>query len=159
MKMNITRGIVPFVGRLTIMVQARISNWFEKEVAQGNQTLRHRWIGLLPIAHTHTLYLVHKLAKFDTLTQEHIEEAWILQKHEVADLYCHIDVDKECLLSLEEEMFEKSNLSGIAGHYQWGLDAGDHQDVWNPYIGLPEEWNHGNREGSDEECQVSFHDR
>jgi len=29
-------------------------------------------------------------------------------------------------------MFERSALAGIAGNYQWGLDAGDHQEGWNP---------------------------
>ncbi|KAF9562489.1 hypothetical protein CPC08DRAFT_609038, partial [Agrocybe pediades] len=53
------------------------------------------------------------------------------------------DVDKECLEAFEEIMFENSKLAGIAGNYQWGLDAGDHQDGWNPYAGLPEYFNHG----------------
>jgi hypothetical protein len=39
----------------------------------------------------------------------------------------HVDVDKESLERLEEEMFQRSVLAGIAGNYQWGLNAGDHQ--------------------------------
>ena len=45
-------------------------------------------------------------------------------------------------------MFERSAFAGIAGNYQWGLDAGDHQDGWDPYAGTPEHWNH-NDGGSD----------
>jgi hypothetical protein len=33
-------------------------------------------------------------------------------------------------------MFEKSQQAGTAGNWQWGLDAGDHQERWNPYEGL-----------------------
>ncbi|KAG6824380.1 hypothetical protein H0H93_002099, partial [Arthromyces matolae] len=58
-----------------------------------------------------------------------------------------------CLNRLEEEMFERSLRAGISGHYQWGLDAGDHQNAWDPYLGLPEEWNHGDRPGDDAELQ------
>ena len=62
-----------------------------------------------------------------------------------------IDVDKECLERLEEEMFERSALAGIAGNYQWGLDAGDHQEGWNPLAGTPEHWNHDDRDSSSED--------
>ncbi|KAG1888421.1 hypothetical protein F4604DRAFT_1532189, partial [Suillus subluteus] len=41
-------------------------------------------------------------------------------------------------------LFKKSAQSGSAGNYQWGLrlDAGNHQDGWDPYAGLPSHWNH-----------------
>ncbi|GLB45355.1 hypothetical protein LshimejAT787_2200180 [Lyophyllum shimeji] len=48
---------------------------------------------------------------------------------------------------------EVSLRAGIAGHYQWGLDAGDHQDDWDPYAGIPEHWNHNDRDGSDTELE------
>ena len=41
--------------------------------------------------------------------------------------------------------------AGIAGEYQWGLDAGDHQDAWNPYDGLPYHWIHADRLENDDE--------
>ena len=53
-----------------------------------------------------------------------------------------MDVKHECLAKMEEEMFECSQVAGTAGEYQWGLDAGDHQDAWNPYDGLPDHWIH-----------------
>ncbi|KAF9522922.1 hypothetical protein CPB83DRAFT_863752 [Crepidotus variabilis] len=53
-------------------------------------------------------------------------------------------------------MFEQSARAGIAGNHQWGLDAGDHQDGWDPYGGLPDHFNHHDREGSDGETQRGF---
>jgi hypothetical protein len=53
------------------------------------------------------------------------------------------------------QMFERSARVGVSGHWQWGLDAGTHQDGWNPYAGLPTHWYHNNCEGSESELQVS----
>ncbi|KAG1745694.1 hypothetical protein EDB19DRAFT_1632070, partial [Suillus lakei] len=55
------------------------------------------------------------------------------------------DVDLECLSAFEQRLFEKSAQSGSAGNFQWGLDAGNHQDSWDPYAGLPSHWNHEDR--------------
>ncbi|KAG1778197.1 hypothetical protein EV702DRAFT_968573, partial [Suillus placidus] len=44
--------------------------------------------------------------------------------------------------------------SGSAGNYQWGLDAGSHQDGWDPYAGLPSHWNHENRNYNENELEV-----
>jgi hypothetical protein len=66
-----------------------------------------------------------------------------------------VDVDRECLERLEEQMFERSAMAGVAGYFQWGLDAGDHQDCWDPYAVLPAHWNHEDRENSDGELEVS----
>ncbi|KAG2338085.1 hypothetical protein BDR05DRAFT_969525, partial [Suillus weaverae] len=44
----------------------------------------------------------------------------------------HMDVDLECLSVFEQRLFEKSAQSGSAGNYQWGLDAGSHQDGFHP---------------------------
>jgi hypothetical protein len=60
----------------------------------------------------------------------------------------------ESLERLEEEMFEPSVLAGIAGNYQWGLDAGDHQGSWNPYGGT-EHLYLDDRESSEDEHEVS----
>jgi hypothetical protein len=49
----------------------------------------------------------------------------------------HTDVDLEYLLVFEQRLFEKSAQSGSAGNYQWGLDAENHQDGWDPYAELP----------------------
>ncbi|KAG1829043.1 hypothetical protein DFJ58DRAFT_638193, partial [Suillus subalutaceus] len=54
------------------------------------------------------------------------------------------DVDLECLSVFKQCLFEKLAQSGSAGHYQWGLDAGNHQDGWDPYAGHQSHWNHEN---------------
>jgi hypothetical protein len=66
-----------------------------------------------------------------------------------------VDVEQECLERLEEQMFERSLRAGIAGYYQWGLDAGDYQDYWYLYAGLSEPWNHEDRENDEGELEVS----
>jgi hypothetical protein len=43
------------------------------------------------------------------------------------------DVDADAISLLEARMFSSSKTAGIAGYEQWGLDAGDHQDHWDPY--------------------------
>lgn len=68
--------------------------------------------------------------------------------------YQSTDVDLECLRQLEDEMFEDSARAGVAGNWQWGLDAGDHH-YWNPYEGRPEYLRPGDRDGSESELEVS----
>jgi len=125
-------------------------------------TVHHwHWLGLLPLVHTYTLWLVSllcknrsKLQKFDINDDNQVlEAAWRLQTTHSPEVVwkSQIDVDKECLERLEEEMFERSALAGIAGNYQWGLDAGDHQEGWNPFAGTPEYWNHNDRDSSSED--------
>lgn len=149
--------IVPFVGCLSISERAQIANWFEHHITDGDRTLRRFWIGLLPIAHAFTVYIAEQLtsnAKFTGRTDdERIEEAWNIQFGAAPPLDIDVDVDRECLQRLEEEMFEVSEHAGVAGNYQWGLDAGDHQN-WDPYANLPEHWNHGDRTGGDSELEV-----
>lgn len=68
-------------------------------------------------------------------------------------IYWHtINVECECLEHLEKEMFEVSQAVGVAGHYQWGSDASDHQD-WDPYSGM-QDLNCGDCLGSDIELVI-----
>jgi len=39
----------------------------------------------------------------------------------------------EAIIDLEHDAFSQTLLAGKAGLQQWGLDAGHHQDLWNPY--------------------------
>ncbi|KAJ6516560.1 hypothetical protein C8R47DRAFT_960861 [Mycena vitilis] len=55
-----------------------------------------------------------------------------------------------CLNVFEERLFEYSLAAGRAGNQQWGLDAGPHQDNWNPYANIPAHWNHDDRENESE---------
>lgn len=57
-----------------------------------------------------------------------------------------VDVDHKVVCLLEKAMFEHSKESGAAGNWQWGLDAGDHQERWVPYLDLPQDWAPGDRE-------------
>jgi hypothetical protein len=51
-------------------------------------------------------------------------------------------------LNSERERSDDELLSatGAAGSEQSGKDAGTHQDRWDSYEGLPEYWNHGDRD-------------
>ena len=39
-----------------------------------------------------------------------------------------VDVDRECLERLEDEMFERSLLAGITGNYQWANWVNDFRE-------------------------------
>jgi len=146
---NIRTGMVLFMGTLSIIEHAQLGNWFEVHIAKNKDLHWHcQWLGLLPLAHTCTLWLVSllhknrsKLQKIDIDDDNQVlEAAWRLQTTQTPKVVWNrsqINVDKECLERLEEEMFERSALAGIAGNYQWGLDAGDHQEGWNPFAGTP----------------------
>lgn len=116
------------------------------------------WMELLPLAHAYTIFiatLVKSDSKNATLDDaEILQKAWTLQLTGTPSVLMDIDVDRDCLYQLEEEMFERSSRAGIAGHCQWGLDEGDHQ-LWNPYDGIPEHWIHRDRDDSDGELEVS----
>lgn len=157
---SLTKAIVPFAASLTITERAMVANWFENVVCEGDQTVRRHWLGLLPIAHAHTVFLAHRLQEenpsIKRKANELLDIAWALQcSGTTKDLILDVDVDKECLERLEELMFERSERAGIAGNRQWGLDVGDHQDAWDVYAGLPEHWNHEDRAESERETEVT----
>ncbi|KAF8833019.1 hypothetical protein BDN67DRAFT_1073007 [Paxillus ammoniavirescens] len=62
-----------------------------------------------------------------------------------------VDLDHECVSTFERRLFEDSAAAGAAGCQQWGLDAGTHQEGWNPYKGLPSYWMDDQHECSDSE--------
>lgn len=163
-KKNIFRGAVPYCGNLSFLQRAQIANWFEINVTK-DPMMRYAWMGQLSHAHAITLFIAStiraedsrlkngiKLKAPEELTKEDMEilqaeltneavmdKAWDLQFHGTGSFLFDIDVDRECLEILEEEMFERSDRAGIAGDYQWGLDAGDYQQP-NLYTGLPPGW-------------------
>ncbi|KAF8956009.1 hypothetical protein BDZ97DRAFT_1764147 [Flammula alnicola] len=157
-KKSLTETIVPFVGGLSIAERAKIANWFEVRVCEGDKKLRQYWLGFLPIAHAHTIFLSSRIRDTVKDADEHelLARAWKAQYagDAKATLLVDIDVDKECLESLKELMFERSSKAGIAGNCQWGLDAGDHQECWDPYQGIPSYWNYGDRSESEGELEV-----
>jgi hypothetical protein len=160
-KKNLRKSLVPFTGNLTFNERAKIANWFEEHIAQQDPKKRQKWLGLLPIAHAHTIVIASRLTEEtpndeSDKHQEPVQKAWQKQMEMAASPWSEVDVDLLCLEGLEEQMFERSALAGIAGYWQWGLDAGHHQDGWNLYAGIPDHWNHRNRESESEgQLQVS----
>ena len=157
-KKHINKDLVPYVGSLSLTKQAQVSNWFEVNISKDKKH-RHIWLGCLPIAHAYTVYILvllradPKNAGLDNW--QLIKNAWSVQLSGTPSVLQDVDVDKDCLEILEEEMFEKSAHAGIAGHWQWGLDSGDHH-YWNPYAGSPWNWDYKDREGSDGKLEVMF---
>lgn len=130
-KQPLTSTLVPYVGPLSIIECAQVSDLFEHHITHNVKRLRQFWLGLLPIAHAYTIYILVQLKstpKYQSLSEHKlIEEAQKLQFSSVPSLHTDVDVEKESLAQLEGAMFEKSARTGIAGHYQWGLDAREHQ--------------------------------
>jgi len=159
---NARQEQLPYIGNLTVNERAQIANWFEVHVSR-DPSLRHHWVGYLPLAHAITIFIAHRLhqnpprdLEEEVLDGDLLPRAWEIQVQNMGSLNDDVDVDKQCLERLEEEMFENSSRAGMAGNHQWGLDAGDHQEGWNPYLGTPEHWNHGDRpENDDTEMRVS----
>jgi hypothetical protein len=104
-----------------------------------------------------TLYIAYRLKsdpKMEKLKRKDLLiQAWEFQFTGTPERLVDIDVERECLEQLEEEMFEVSFRAGIAGNYQWGLDAGYH-DNWNLYANLPVQWKVGDYAGDEEELEV-----
>ena len=98
-------------------------------------------MGLLPIAHAHALFIAYRMTKdpaFVGLTDaDMLQKAWVTQLTGIPSILGEVDVDRECLERLEEEMFERTDGTGETGNCQWGLDAGHHQDGWDPSFGVP----------------------
>jgi hypothetical protein len=55
---NIQTAIIPFTGNLSVIECAQLGKWFDIHVALKDPGLRRHWLGLLPFAHTCTLWLV-----------------------------------------------------------------------------------------------------
>jgi len=97
-----------------------------------------RHIGLAPFGHAITLFITSRLQNLDMEDEANlVRQAWEMQVVDVEELWYAVDIGKECLERLEEEMFGESEQAGIAGHRQWGLDAGDHQNGRDPHLGTP----------------------
>lgn len=139
-------GVVPFVGDLDFSTRAQIHNWIFENVP-GARTSFHQWVGRYTVAHAVTIFLAYRLRSEDHPedVKELLLRAWRVQTsaEEVGERYEAVDVDLECLRDFEKRLFECSEDAGEAGFQQWGLDAGDHQDGWDPYQNLPSDWEDG----------------
>ena len=152
-------SILHHVGTLSVIERAQISNWFDTHIGR-EKNVRALWLGRLAIAHAHTLFIAYRMTKdpaFEGLTWiDTLQKAWVAQLTGTPSILHEVDVDKQCLEQLEEEMFERTDRTGPSGNFQWGLDAGHHQDGWDPSFGVPETWEGKTREGSDTEIEVGF---
>ncbi|KAF5310768.1 hypothetical protein D9619_008108 [Psilocybe cf. subviscida] len=155
-KRNLSTAIFVNVGGLSVDERAQIANWIEVNICKSDRRIREHWLTKLPHAHANTLYIAHRsraAGRQDVGDTTLLQESWkvLLTADEAGE--GHADVDRESVVSLEEDMFEHSKRSGIAGNQQWGLDAGDHQDCWGVYSGLPQSWSPGDREEEDDELE------
>ena len=145
-------GLLLFRGTLTATDVAMVHHWLHTKLSFG-ATKKDQWFQHVPAAYAMTLLILyhsyHKwcednipvetLPSHPTLFCNLLKQAW--------DLQCKgnskpdgIDVDQEAVKVLERAMFEISKAAGLASHYQWGLDAGNHQQQWNPFQNTPSDW-------------------
>ena len=95
---------------------------------------------------------------FKTYSKEEIlHKAWAMQLTSVPTILKEIDVEQECLESLEEEMFKNTEWTGVSENFQWGLDAGHHQGGWDTLFGVWPSWDGKKRAGSESEWEVKLH--
>ncbi|KAF9460242.1 hypothetical protein BDZ94DRAFT_1311699 [Collybia nuda] len=81
-KSNLKSILVPYVGSLTVLERVCIAKWFELHISQKRE-LRKNWLGYLPIAHAHTLFISSRIksdAKFNDLSDDALlQKAWEIQ--------------------------------------------------------------------------------
>lgn len=63
--------------------------------------------------------------------------------HSVGSALAYRRIEQLALQHLEEEMFDCRPSAGLAGNCQWGLDVGYHQNRWDPYSDISDEWKEG----------------
>lgn len=158
---GIPSGTVPYTGDLSPLEQAQVANWFYYSIPD-TQTDINKWLGAPALTHAYTIFIVTRNTDifmgsypldFQQANPNEREaflwsSAWEYLKDPNTFYKPVIDFDLECLAILEEQMFEYSARVGISGNQQWGLDKGDCQGRWNPYM---ESWVPGDREANDDE--------
>ncbi|KAG1777063.1 hypothetical protein EV702DRAFT_970383 [Suillus placidus] len=163
-KVSLTGGYtVKYCGDLTAVQQAQVAHWIFDNIEEARETVV-QWLGCAPFAHALSIMLAHHKRSILEADADYprdgtmeaqdefiLDTAWMTLLKETGSStdVIHTDVDLECLSVFEHRLFEKSARSGSAGNYQWGLDAGNHQDDWDPYAGLLSHWNHEDRNEGD----------
>ncbi|KAG2126967.1 uncharacterized protein EDB93DRAFT_1096830, partial [Suillus bovinus] len=144
---------VPYCGDLSLTDCAQIANWVYHHIPGASKQIVN-WLNCATYAHACTIVVakrkknqLQEMAE-DILTEPNVilQAAWLDLQLSYDLSAMDVDVDLKCLGILEQRMFKLSLAAGAAGNEQWGKDAGMHQDRWNPYEGLPEHWNHGDRD-------------
>ncbi|KAG1765054.1 hypothetical protein EV702DRAFT_1213746, partial [Suillus placidus] len=163
-KVSLTGGYtIKYCGDLTAVQQAQVAHWIFDNIEEARETVV-QWLGCAPFAHALSIMLAHHKRSILEADADYprdgtmeaqdefiLDTAWMTLLKETGSStdVIHTDVDLECLSVFEHRLFEKSARSGSAGNYQWGLDAGNHQDDWDPYAGLLSHWNHEDRNEGD----------
>lgn len=140
-----------FTGGVSWDDQCRVARWFEDTIVHDKER-RREWLGILPWIHALTILIASRITAAskvigtqgadtsEDLYTAALDQAWEIQRGQVTSGSLYIDIDNECLAFLERRMFLRAGEAGPeAGHYQWGRDAGYHQDNWDPYGTLPED--------------------
>lgn len=125
-------------GPVPLFEQARIANWLYNlvisvlrapgtvpvvpDIASHHQSnsIQLLIVGTAVLAHAITIYI----SRTKVLP---LQQAFTIQLRGMS--FKVIDVDHECLTLLERRMFSY-------GDEIWGIDAGNHQDGWDPYDGV-----------------------
>ncbi|KAJ7572400.1 hypothetical protein C8J56DRAFT_1068918 [Mycena floridula] len=124
-----------FVGGMSLADLSGITNWIRTQIG-GSYASENVWSSPGSLAHAHARTLL------DAHRNRQVYLAADLASDRTPAQVTNVDVDREALSNLEAAMFEDSNEAGRAGNSQWGLDAGYHQDYWNPYYDLLPEWSY-----------------
>lgn len=160
-KMVLDSGVIAQMGDLSLADQSRIAHWITSKIPNAGETFR-LWMSRVPFIHAITI-LISSRHQSRFLGQnaggsdsegDLLTAAWEYQCSTDSIMRAprnSIDVNRECIASLEERMFTRSAAAGLAGYYQWGLDAGDHQEEWWPWSGLPSHWYHNDTPDYDNE--------
>ncbi|KAG1852155.1 hypothetical protein DFJ58DRAFT_746182 [Suillus subalutaceus] len=124
---------IPFCGDISSHEYAKIACWFAENIP-GASSQFEKWLGGMPLAHAFTLVAHRKAGYFKKREWNNsalLKMAWDdLMVSYPADSFV-ADVDLECLTTLEAWMFEDSEEAGLAGNWQWSLDAGQYHRRWD----------------------------
>ncbi|KZV85155.1 hypothetical protein EXIGLDRAFT_263749 [Exidia glandulosa HHB12029] len=112
-------------GNLAPLTAAHICYWVSMHVDANVQIARGRVL-------YHAANIA--LASHNSLS---LVDAWTFYQVELQGLRPLSDIDTFALYILEQRMFDQSVALGPAALSQWGLDAGEHQQRWNPYADGP----------------------
>lgn len=129
---------VSLPGPVPLFEQARIVNWLyhmvqsilhsRKTEPETSDIARHQQSVGIQVLVVGTAVLAHAITIYISRTKVlPLQQAFELQLRGTP--FKVIDVDHECLTLLERRIFDY-------GDEIWGIDAGDHQDDWDPYHGV-----------------------
>ena len=117
---------------------AQVYHWLYDHLPGKDE---HTFIGTLLTTHALTALERHRTS-CSTGVETSMADAYrsLVVKSRKSRKQDGVDVDWECQKLLEEKMLRSTKESGPAGYQVWGLDLGPHQDGWDPYDDMPDDW-------------------